>query len=29
MRDINSNQLPLDSVSWVKPNLQMVLPYNI
>ena len=29
MRDINSNKLPLHSVSWVEPNLQMALRYNI
>ena len=29
MRDISNNQLPLHSVSWVEPNLQMALLYNI
>ena len=29
MTDINSNQLPLHSVSWIEPNLQMALRYNI
>ena len=29
MRDMSNNQLPLRSVSWVEPNLQMVLRYNI
>ena len=29
MRDINNNQLPLHSVSWVEANLQMALRYNI
>ena len=29
MRDINNNQLPLCSVLWVEPNLQMALCYSI
>ena len=29
LRDINNNQLPLHSVSWAEPNLQMALRYNI
>ena len=29
MRDMNNNLLPLHSVSWVEPNLQMPLRYNI
>ena len=28
VRDINNNQLPLHSVSWVEHNLQMALRYN-
>ena len=28
MRDLNNNQLPLHSVSWVEPNLQMVPQHN-
>ena len=27
--DINNNQMTLHSVSWVQPNLQMALQYNI
>ena len=29
MRDINNNQFPLHSVSWVEPNLQMALQYKL
>ena len=29
MRDINSNQLSLHSVSWIESNLYMALQYNI
>ena len=27
--DINNNQLPLHIVSWVEPNLQIALRYNV